>query len=529
MRTAVTTLSVVAILLTSGCASLNTTPSNPRYEHSPDTDTSQEKNSYAETPAESPDALQNVTEQVPADVAFWQQVREGFRLSAGHHAAVTSMIGFYSREARQVERTLQRGEPYLAYIYGEVNKRNFPNEIVLLPFIESGYDPFAYSHGNAAGLWQFIPGTGSVYGLKQDWWYDGRRDVVASTDAALNYLDKLQQVFNGDWLLALAAYNAGEGTVRQAIKRNQAAGKPFDFWHLDLPRETSSYVPKLLAISAIVKQPRKYGVHLSPVAKTPSFTVINTHTQLDFVVAADLADIDTKALQQLNPGFNRWAMHPQGPHRLVVPAEKSAVFKQNLAALPISQRVKWVRHKVQRGETLSRVAERYDTTVAVLRITNELQGNNISTGRQLLVPLAAQDPSRYAALIKFKPTMQVHRRELTYQVKSGDSLWTIARTHNVSIKQLSQWNNLASATAIKPGQQLTIRRQNGAPQAGNTVRSVNYTVRRGDTLFLISQKFNVSIDDLKEWNDLEKKKYLKPGQKLKLYIDVARLSQDNQG
>jgi membrane-bound lytic murein transglycosylase D len=529
MRTAKDTLCVVAILLTSGCASLNTPPPHPPYEPSYSNGTTLETDSYAESAEDSPDVLQDNEGQLTSGGEFWQQVREGFYLSAGHHETVTSQIGFYTRDARQVESILQRGEPYLAYIYGEVRKRNFPNEIVLLPFIESGYNPYAYSHGHAAGLWQFIPDTGTHYGLKQDWWYDGRRDVVASTDAALNYLDKLQQEFDGDWLLALAAYNAGEGTIHQAIKRNQENGKPVDFWHLDLPRETTYYVPKLLAISAIIKQPRKYGVHLSPVDKSPTFTVVNTNTQLDLTVAAELADMDTKDLQLLNPGFNRWATHPQGPHRLVVPVDKSAVFKQNLAALPLSQRVKWVRHKVQRGETLSRIASRYDTTIAVLRKNNEIRSNTVRTGLQLIVPVAAPDTTRYASLIKDKPA-QPSGKEQRYRVQSGDTLWVIARTHNVSIEQLSQWNNLATGASIKPGQQLTIRQhQNTTTQASNTVKPVNYTVRKGDTLFLISQKFNVSVNDLKEWNELEKEKYLKPGQKLKLYIDVARLSQNNQG
>jgi membrane-bound lytic murein transglycosylase D len=466
--------------------------------------------------------------QGPGNGDFWQQVREGFHLSAVPREAVTRQIGFYSREPRHVESILQRGEPYLAYIYGEVRKRDFPSEIVLLPFIESGYDPYAYSHGHAAGLWQFIPGTGMHYGLKQDWWYDGRRDVVASTDAALNYLDKLQQEFDGDWLLALAAYNAGEGTIHQAIKRNQQKGKPVDFWHLDLPRETSAYVPKLLAISAIIKQPGKYGVQLSPVDESPAFTVVNTHTQLDLAVAAELADIDTKELQLLNPGFNRWAMHPQGPHRLVLPVDKSAVFKQNLAALPVSERVKWLRHKVQHGETLSHIANRYDTTVAVLRETNELRSNTIRIGQHLIIPVAAHDSAHYASLVKGKPVQRTGE-EQTYRVRSGDNLWAIAHTYNVSIELLSQWNNLASGAPIKPGQQLTIRRRQNPTLAGNTIRPVNYTVRKGDSLYLISRKFNVSISDLKEWNALGKVKYLKPGQKLKLYVDVARLSQNNQG
>jgi peptidoglycan lytic transglycosylase D len=528
MGTAKNTLSLFAILLTSGCASLNTPPHHPQNDHSYSTDTRLDTDSVMASALDAEDTLAGDAEQGPVDGDFWHQLREGFHLTAGHHEAVTSKIASYSREARQVEDTLLRGKPYLVYIYDQVRKRNFPNEIVLLPFIESGYDPYAYSHGKAAGLWQFVPGTGTYYGLKQNWWYDGRRDVVASTNAALNYLDKLQQEFDGDWLLALAAYNAGDGTVRQAIKCNQENGKPTDFWHLALPQETSAYVPKLLAISAIIKEPGKYGVHLSPVDKSPTFTVIDIHTQLDLAVAAELAGMDTSELKRLNPGFNRWATNPQGPHRLVVPVDKSAVFKQNLAALPPSQRVKWLRHKVVRGDTLIRIATRYDTTVEVLRTTNKLRGNSIRTGQHLVVPVAVKNPERYASLFKDKPA-QSDEREMTYVVRSGDSLWEIAHTHGVSIEQLAQWNNLASGTVITPGERLTIRSRINTARAVNTIRLINYTVRQGDSLFLISQKYNVSVTDLKSWNGLDRQKYLRPGQKLKLYIDVVRLALDGQG
>jgi peptidoglycan lytic transglycosylase D len=528
MRTARDTLCVVAILLTSGCTSLTTPPLTTPYEDTYSNGNALETDRYADSTQEPADAPQDTNGEGSDSSEFWQQLREGFLLSAEPRDSVTRQISFYSREPRQVESILQRGEPYLAYIYEEVRKRDLPNEIVLLPFIESGYDPYAYSYGHAAGLWQFIPGTGKHYGLKQDWWYDGRRDVVASTDAALNYLDNLQQEFDGDWLLALAAYNAGEGTVHQAIKRNRKKGKPVDFWHLDLPRETAIYVPRLLAISAIIRQPGKYGVHLSPVAESPAFTVVNTHAQLDLAVAARLADMDMKELQLLNPGFNRWAMHPQGPHRLVVPVDKSDVFKKNLAALPASQRVKWLRHKVRRGETLGHIANRYDTTVTVLRNTNELRSDTIRIGQQLIIPVAARDSTHYASLVKDKPA-QGSGKSHTYRVHNGDSLWLIARTYNISVKQLSQWNNLSADAPIKPGQQLTIRKQQNPTLASNTVRPISYTVRKGDSLFLISQKFNVSVNDLKEWNALEEQKYLKPGQKLKLYIDVVRLSQNSQG
>jgi len=517
---------VFAILLTTGCSSLNT-PSPSSENSYPDGITFD--SGYTGSEDESAVTLQDDGAPVVDDGAFWREVREGFGLAVGPRSAVNRQIGFYTRKPGQVESVLQRGEPYLAYIYTEIKKRDFPTELLLLPFIESGYNPYAYSRGHAAGLWQFIPGTGSRFGLKQDWWYDGRRDIVASTDAALNYLDQLQQDFNGDWLLALAAYNAGEGTIQQAIKRNEQRGRPTDFWHLNLPGETTAYVPRLLAISAIIKHPERYGVHLTPVDDAPAFTVVNTHAQIDLAVAADLADMDKKELQQLNPGFNRWATHPQGPHRLVVPVEKSALFKENLAALPPSQRVKWQRHKVQRGDTLSHIAVRYDTTVTALREANHLRGSTIRSGQQLIIPIGGKDNMRFASLEQDK-SLPTAPRDSSYRVRDGDSLWNIARSHNLSVAQLEQWNNLVPGSPIRAGQQLSLREPSVAPRVGSRgAKSVNYTVRKGDSLFLISQKFNVSVDDLKEWNGLKNARLLKPGQKLKLYIDVARLAQNNQG
>jgi membrane-bound lytic murein transglycosylase D len=527
MRTARDTFCVVALLLISGCASLNTPSPPSSHEHG--STRGAVESGYPDSADESVAMLQDDDAPAADDGPFWREVREGFALSAGPRTAVTRQIDFYTRKPGQVETVLERGEPYLAYIYTEIRKRDFPAELLLLPFIESGYNPYAYSQGHAAGLWQFIPGTGSRYGLKQDWWYDGRRDIVASTDAALNYLDQLQQDFDGDWLLALAAYNAGEGTIQQAIQRNERRGQPTDYWHLDLPRETTEYVPKLLAISAIIKHPEKYGVHLTPVDDAPAFTVVNTHAQIDLAVAAELADMDKRELQQLNPGFNRWATRPQGPHRLVVPVEKSALFKQNLAALPPSQRVKWLRHKVERGDTLSHIARRYDTTITALREANRLNGNTIRSGQQLIIPVNGRDSARYASLEPNK-RLPAAGKAPSYRVQNGDSLWTIAHGHNLSVAQLAQWNSLAPDAPIRAGQILALREPSFVARiGGGGVKPVDYTVRRGDNLFLISRKYNVSIDDLKEWNGLKNGRLLRPGQKLKLFIDVARLTQNNQG
>ncbi|MEN8106454.1 MAG: LysM peptidoglycan-binding domain-containing protein [Pseudomonadota bacterium] len=519
------------ILLLSGCATTNTDthrqePSRPAVSTSA-TDLGHLAAPASGHPASRSGQPTSATQSTAPD--FWQQVRNDFRLPGKQQAAVKRRAAIYGNNASQVERIFKRGEPYLAYIQNEVHKRGFPAEITLLPFVESGYDPFAYSRGRAAGLWQFIPGTGKMYGLTQDWWYDGRRDVIASTQAALNYLDWLQKKFDGDWLLALAAYNSGSGTVRKAIKKNRKTGRPTDFWNLRLPKETAAYVPKLLAISEVVARPRNYGVTLAAVNTTPDFTVVVTGGQLDIGVAADLANMEVDELYQLNPAFNRWATHPDGPHQLVLPAAKATVFENNLATLPESQRMKWVRHRIRNGETLSHIARKYDTTVAVVRQTNQLHSSNIRAGKYLLVPVAAQDASRYAALDRFRGRRKPAGTTSTYKVKSGDSLWNIARSNSVTVSQITRWNDLNSNTVIKPGQKLVIRKGSTVSTGSNQFRTIRYTVRKGDSLFRISRKFNVSIADLRSWNNLTGKKYLQPGQRLKVHVDVTQQSVARRG
>ncbi len=512
------TWACLIILLMTGCASLDTTRSRPEIPLPPVVDSAAEPppgdalpDAPVDTPADAP-ALQPA-EAAPVDT--WDHIRSGFRLPDKHRPTVARHIRRYAKSPRDIERSFKRGEPYLAYIFNEVDKRGFPAEITLLPFVESSFNPKARSSEQAAGLWQFIPRTGRHYGLKQDWWYDGRRDVVASTQAALDHLDKLHQEFNGDWLLALAAYNAGGKTVRKAIRKNRQAGKPVDFWSLKLPRETSSYVPRLLAISTIVEAPADYGVQLAPFDPTPRFTVIDIPGQINLEVAAELADMEIGELQRLNPGFQRWATHPEGPHQLAIPQEKIAVFAQNLAQLPASERMKWVRHEIQRGDTLGHIARRYDTTVPVLRASNSLRSNTIRAGRHLLVPVAARKPVG-RPLPDTDLDSDIPADTIRHRISKGDTLWTIARGNGVSVRNLALWNDLDPDAYLRPGQVLVIHQEDAAP------RPFSYTVRKGDSLFLISRKFRVSIADLRAWNTLPEGKYLQPGQRLQLFINSAQ-------
>jgi len=505
-------LAIIApLLLAAGCAQL---PGHTRIvDRSSDGD--DEPGTLQLPPAATPPAA-----GADAD-NLWAVLRAGFALPDDDRSAVTGQVRIYSRNPEQIERIFSRAEPWLGYIYTEVRQRGFPTEIALLPFVESGFDPFAYSHGRAAGLWQFIPGTGKAYGLEQDWWYDGRRDVVASTLAALDHLGKLHAEFNGDWLLALAAYNAGGGTVQNAVRRNEKAGRPTDFWHLRLPAETTEYVPRLLAVARIVRHPDRYGVTLAPITPDPAITVVDTGGQLDLGIAAELAGMDSDELHRFNPGYNRWATHPDGPHQLVLPSDRQVDFQTRLAALPDDQRTRWVRHRISRGETLSHIAARYDTSIEVLRQTNRLPGTRIRAGHYLLIPVATHDIHIPQLALAMSASVE---RSSTYTVQRGDSLWKIARRHHVSIGQLNAWNDLHDRTAIRPGQQLTIYRSTGA--AGKLqIRTIHYTVKQGDSLYRIARKYSVSIRDLRNWNNIGTHDYLHPGQRLTLKVDVTALAQ----
>ena len=240
------------------------------------------------------------------------------------------------------------------HVVTEVEARGMPLEFALLPVVESAYEPFAYSVSRAAGLWQFIPGTGVRFGLKQDWWYDGRRDVIESTRAALDYLQALHDQFDGDWLLAIAAYNVGEAWVQRAIDYNRAHGRPTDFWHLKLPAETRAYVPKLLAMKRLMAEPERYGLEFAAIPNEPYFAVIDTGSQIDLKVAAQLAGTSYDELVALNPGFNRWATDPDGPHRMLVPIDNADAFEAALQTLAPEERVRYddARRSAQR-ETLA--------------------------------------------------------------------------------------------------------------------------------------------------------------------------------
>ncbi len=477
----------------------------------------------------------------PADIL--DRIRAGYTLNADFSDSVQArtriarQFDWYQSHPEYMQRVMTRAQPYMYHIVSSLEARGMPLELALLPIVESAFDPFAYSHGRAAGLWQFIPGTGKRFRLKQNWWYDGRRDVADSTRAALDYLEMLAARFDGDWLLAVAAYNSGEGNVDRALRKNRRAGRPTDFWHLPLPAETRAYVPKLLALRELLRDPASYGLELPAIADIRYFEVVETAGQIDLALAADLAGLDLNELYSLNPGFNRWATDPDGPHRLLVPVAAAGPLRDALSGLPESERVRWKRHRIADGETLSGIADRYSTTVALVREVNHIRGHQIRAGTDLMIPTASRSLATYSKsedgrLASLRQTRRSGSRTV-YVVRPGDSFWKIARDHGVGIRALAGWNGMAPRDTLSVGRELVIwggRSEQPtttlASSAGNrTLRRISYTVRSGDSFYRISGRFNVSVSELRKWNKAAaRQKYLRPGQKLTLYVDVTRQS-----
>ncbi len=460
------------------------------------------------------------------------RLRGALSLPVAEDPAVQLELGWYRAHQDYLDRVFARADPYLYYIVDELERRGMPVDLALLPVVESAFDPFAYSHGRAAGLWQIIPGTGRALGLKQNWWYDARRDVVDSTRGALDYLEHLHRLFDGDWLLAVAGYNSGEGHVARAIARTQAAGEPADFWHIrpHLPVETRTYVPRLLAIRALVADPAAYAVTLPSLPNEPHFDVVPTDGQIDMALAASLAGITAAQLYELNPGVNRWATDPEGPHRLLVPVDNAARLTEALADLGDRERVEWTRHEVQAGETLGQLAEHYQTTIPVLRDVNGLRGNLILIGQQIMIPHAVTDRSAYTHSVEARLERRQNQtrdgQRQTHEVRPGESLWLIATAYGVGVRELAGWNAMAPGDVLSIGRRLVVWSDQGSvlPASNARIRRVTYTVRQGDSLALISTRFRVSVTELLQWNQISADRYLQPGQRLLMYIDVTEQS-----
>ncbi len=324
--------------------------------------------------------------------SHWQFLQYNFSWPLDFHheikrPEVEKQLEILKRHPNYMSKISERSEKYLFYLSEVIYNRNLPAELALLPIIESAFDPYANSSAGAAGLWQIMPKTAENFGIKLDWWYDGRRDIIMSTNAALDYLEKLYKDFDNDWLLSLAAYNSGEGTVRKAIKQNIQVNKNIDFWSLDLPKETKQYVPKLLAFIEVINNPKKYNQNFNYLPHEPYFTVTELENQIDLNVAAELSHSSVQEIYNLNPGFNRFATAPDGPHRIILPIHNSIIFNYNLKNIKDPQLVQYKKYTTKKGDSLDKIAKKFNTPIQIIKNMNNLANNTIGINKDLIIPI----------------------------------------------------------------------------------------------------------------------------------------------
>ncbi len=407
------------------------------------------------------------------DETVWQRIRSGFAMNELNSPLIRNHEKWYASHPDYVLRMSERAQRYLFYITEEVERRGMPTEIALLPVIESAFNPGANSVARASGIWQFIPSTGKHFGMEQNWWYDGRRDVIGATNGALDYLQKLYEQF-GDWELALAAYNCGENCIARAQARNRARHKPTDFSHLNLPPETRNYVPKLLAVKNIVSDPAHYGLVLVDIPNRPYFSVVTTSKPMDVKVAADLAEISMEEFTALNPGHNRPVMLQDSNEVMLLPVDKVDTFRDNLEKND-QRLVSWRAFQTKKGESFAEVAARFGITEQQLRTANGLSKYaHASNGQTLLVPAGDDEATDEFTPFNMHATAVAEMAGFSYTVRKGDTISTIARRFHTSQASLMEMNH--GSRRLHVGQRFTIV-ASGAPARKAHVVKAKHTKR----------------------------------------------------
>ncbi|MDR0805609.1 MAG: LysM peptidoglycan-binding domain-containing protein [Enterobacteriaceae bacterium] len=464
-----------------------------------------------------------IDEDGQSEKNLWLAVSDELNMQIPENNRVREQKEFYFNKKNYLQTVTVRAEPYMYWIISQIKERKLPMELALLPIVESSFDPNATSSAAAAGLWQIIPTTGSNAGLRQDQWYDGRRDVTESTTAALDILERLYGMFGGDWLLTIAAYNCGEGCIQRAIDNNIAKGRPIDYWSLDLPTETMQYVPKLLALSDMVKNSNRYGLYLPNSNLNHALTRIEVGQQIELTQAAKMADIPLQKLKTYNAGYKYNVTAPNGPHTITLPINNAKKLEASLNRGETNL-VNWGQHRVVQGETVEILARRYGISVQSIQQANAMTAP-IVAGQTITLPLS----SEYLAQLSTQQTQMaqagnsssgVKNTATKYTVRASDTLASIAKRNNVKVSDIQKWNTLTKNSKLKVGQTLQIASNTSAgnKSSKNSKSSITYRVRKGDTIANIAKRHNVDISDVLKWNaKLAKLHSLKPGDTLTLY------------
>ncbi|MBN2645870.1 MAG: LysM peptidoglycan-binding domain-containing protein [Desulfuromonadaceae bacterium] len=525
---------MLLMVLLTGCAGL---PSASFFESSPPSDPGDVSvpqcvsvavpdETVGEDPTVADTDLLTATLALPDDAGPTEAPAEAplFDFPVVENARVRCLIDYYTGNGRRTfTRWLQRSSRYLPLMEEIFARQGLPRDMALLAMVESGFNSNAHSWANAVGHWQFIESTGKLYGLENSWWRDERRDVEKATAAAARYLKSLHDQFDGNWYLAVAAYNAGPGKVSRAVKRYGTT----DFWALSrgdyLRAETKNYVPKLLAALLISKQPEKYGFCDLQYEPPLEFDTVLLPQATDLELVAKLVGCDYETLKQLNPELKRWCTPPQQKtYRLRVPAGSAEGFGEKYATVPPDERARYKRHQIRSGDTLGRLANQYGIRVDDIVALNRIQNPRaLRVGQDLILPLQRDYSSRPIEELQ-DDYIRTARRH--YTVRAGDSLWKIARHNGVTEKQLRVWNRLGWSDLLRPGQVLMVSLPTSQPRAvaSAPVRKLVYQVCSGDTLWDISRRFSVKTGDIRQWNNLAENHVLHPGDKLTLMVPASR-------
>lgn len=436
-------LIILIILQTAGCSSLQPPQSKEPHPVSmvPKPIIPQNYPSEVIKPRSDP------TETAPVIKTAWDALsnRKQFHPDS-ENPRIQAQIQRYLSEPDYVSLVMQRAKPFLFHILQSLENENMPAELALLPVIESAYLSNARSRHGAGGLWQIMPMTAKELGLEMDWWYDGRRDVLASTQAALNYLRLLNNRLDNDWLLTLAAYNAGFTTVNQAIQKNLRKGEPADFWHLTLPEETMNYVPRFLAVVAMIDNPEAYAITLPDIPWQPGFARIALSKPVDLQQLARHSKVDFRKLQTLNPAYKRGITPGKGKYKLLAQLEDSATLHASIKQLPPAKLAKGQQHRIVSGETLSHISRHYGVSLAALRQVNQLTSSRIRAGKTLTIPANTQSRSQ-----SFANNTAMHI------IKHGDTLWGIAKRYSITVQKLVLLNAISIHETLQPGKALIIQ------------------------------------------------------------------------
>ncbi|MDF2868346.1 MAG: LysM peptidoglycan-binding protein [Gammaproteobacteria bacterium] len=452
-----------------------------------------------------------VTTQQDISDSLWSALAKNFSLNYPITPQVQAQIDWYLQHPTALYQLANQATPYLYYIYQKLMAYQMPAEIALLPMIESNYNPFVSSSAGAGGLWQLMPNTAAGLGIRQNWWYDGRRDIVASTKAALDYLNYLQALFDGNWLLTFAAYNSGAGAVQQAINKNTQAGIPTGFWLLPLPKQTRNYVPRILALAAIIKEPEKYGIKLPLVKNEPYLETVDVGSQIELAEAAKLAGMDLATLYRLNPGYKHWATEPNGKHKLLLPIDVIDNFKAKLTQLPTEKRVKWDKYAVQPGDNLKQIAKNFNLKPELVKEINDLSSDFIEVGRVLRLPLGSRG-------LKYLPEPS-YLKTTKWATSSKPAFTTPIQLAATKVASIKTQPIASKPTDVKPQPIKTelikpVFIKAVSKPVGNKILHI---VNTGETLWSVARNYKITRTLLCQWNDLHPDEQLFEGDQLVIY------------